>query len=495
MVSPDTTVHTLTYLPNRPDEVLAALQRGEIVAVEEAIEQVPDFFLLYAIESGLLDQLSASFPDPRTQQPEIPLRIILAAGMAGHFAGLYALSVLPYALHSPRLLSQLGVQVQLTQPGEGISRRGTRQQSSFHGDVVRKLLEQIAKSDKKDKRIPGQTLIDWYNEHAGEIFCRAVDAQPCIHILDCTHLSVNIKNDRYELSGVTSRQEKPGAPPTHERGYKLGTLRSLLDEGAVMTAIAWGPIEQNDLVVTHDLVRQTPHLHAGDILLEDRGFIDADTINHLKQVRSVDVYTGLKSDMLLLRGAIAQAEGRPGDWRAHPTRKAQQIQLITGLGSLWEGLEVPMNVCVVRFTDKKTAEWRYIGFATTDLSASAKQIIKTYQTRPEIEEDYRQLKSDSWSLEKFVTTRLVQIIWHVILTLLAYNLFQIYANTTQGSAFAGKTRQKIEREQARSQITFLMICTNDAFGVYKTRELLYLMLDLPDDVRHKIRAAIKHKQE
>ena len=159
-----------------------------------------------------------------------------------------------------------------------------------------------------------------------------------------------------------------------------------------------------------------------------------------------------------------------------------------------------MNVCVVRFRkdkdkDKDKGEWHYLGFATTDLSCSARQIITTYQTRPEIEEDYRQIKSASWRVDQFCATRLVQIIWHVLLTLLAYNLFQVYANTRRGRTFAGKTKQKIEREQQRSQRTFLLICTSEGFGVYETKALLYLLLDLPDDVRQKIRHLLPKRLE
>ena len=83
---------TLRYLTHRPDEVLDALRCGDIVALESATEEMPDFFLLYALQSGLLDRLATTFPDPRHQQPEIPMRLLLAAGMAGHFAGLYSLS-------------------------------------------------------------------------------------------------------------------------------------------------------------------------------------------------------------------------------------------------------------------------------------------------------------------------------------------------------------------------------------------------------------------
>ena len=247
-------MNTLTYLANRPDEVLEALRHGEITALETATEQLPDMFLLYAIESGLLDKLADSFPDPRTQQPEIGMRIILAAGLAGHFAGLYALSQSPYALHSPRLLTELGIQVALNQPGEGLSRKGTQQAAPFHGDVVRKLLAQLAKQDTDNKERPGQCLLDWYNAQVGTLFCQTVKAEPLLHILDCTDLTVNLHNDRYEQSGITTKNSKEGKCPP-ERGYKLATLRSLLDTGALLTSIAWGSIEQNDVAVTHDLVR------------------------------------------------------------------------------------------------------------------------------------------------------------------------------------------------------------------------------------------------
>jgi hypothetical protein len=479
----------LSYLPHQPDQVLEALRQGNISAIEVASEEIPDLFLHYAIDSGLLEALAKSFPDPRTQQPEISMYLLLAAGIAGHFAGLYALSQLPYALHSPKLLTMLGVQVVVNTPGKGLSRKGTKEPVCFHGDVVRKLLEQIALQDQQAKRLPGQSLLDWYNAQVGELFCRAADATPCVHILDTTELTVPLKNENYEQSGVTTKNGKA------ERGYKLATLRSLLDEGAVMTAIAWGQIQEHDLALTEELVRTCPHLHQGDVLIEDRGFVDAATISYLKKERQVDVCTGLRSDMLVLRGAIAQATGNPGAWQPHPTRKNQYIQRVEGIGSLWEGLLVPIHVCVVRYKDKKTGDWEYLGFAATDLSLSARQIIELYQTRPEIEEDYRQLKGPSWDIAGFLTTRLVQILWHVCLTLIAYNLFQVYTNTDAGRVFAGKTKQRIEREQRRQGAVHFLVCTAYAFGVYEAKELLWRMLDLPEAVRQRIRLLLQPKRE
>lgn len=500
----------ITYLPNQPEEVLEALRSGKISSIDVATEALPDFFLLYAIESGLLASLSKSFPDPRTQQPEISTYILLAAGLVGHFAGLYALSQLPYALHSPKLLAALGMQVVVNEPGHGLSRKGTQSKgAAFHGDVARKMLKLIEKRDTTTPKatseidtsapLPGQSLLDWYNREVGTQFCRAANVQPTLHILDCTDLPVTLSNTNYERSGVTSKGKDKGKGKPAERGYKLATLRSLLDDGALITAIAWGAIQEHDLPVTADLLRTTPHLHPGDTLLHDRGFLDAATITHLKKERQVDVCTGLKSDMLLLRAATAQANAHPGNWREHPTRKNQQVQRVTDLGSIWQGLGVPMNVCVVRFrkenreNKENEQEWDYVGFACTDLSLEARQIITLYQTRPEVEEQYRQLKGHAWNLSQFQATRLVQILWHVILTLIAYNLFQVYANSKAGRQFAGKTKQMIEREHTRNPTAHLLVCTPYAFAVFEIKEILYLMLDLPEDVRQTIRRLLQPK--
>ncbi len=65
---------------------------------------------------------------------------------------------------------------------------------------------------------------------------------------------------------------------------------------------------------------------------------------------------------------------------------------MTDLGPLWEsdepGKHMPIYACVVH--DKKTD--KYFVFMTTDTDRTARQIINTYELRPEIEEDFRQMK-------------------------------------------------------------------------------------------------------
>jgi hypothetical protein len=292
---------------------------------------------------------------------------------------------------------------------------------------------------------------------------------------------VPVLNNRYEGSGLSTKTQ------VLERGYKLATLRSLLDRGAILTGIGWGPLHAHDLSVSQALLRTNAHLRPGDTLLYDRGLLDGAELTYLKRERHVDVCTGLRSDMNLFKACVVAAEAHPGNWREHPTRTHQQIQLVSGLSGLWPELGVPVNVCVVRKTDPKTGEIEYFCFVCTDLSLSAKQLIELYQTRPEIEEDYRQLKSESWHIDGFHATRQVPILWHVLLTLLAYNLFQVYANTQAGRKFAQKSKQKLQRELGRNPPTYLLVCTEDAYGFYETKSLLYVLLDLPEVVRSKIR--------
>lgn len=73
--------------------------------------------------------------------------------------------------------------------------------------------------------------------------------------------------------------------------------------------------------------------------------------------------------------------------------------------------DVPVNACVVH--DKKAD--KFFVFMTTDTSKTARQIINTYELRPEIEEDFRQMK-DFWKLEDFKSTKYNYIAYHIVMT-------------------------------------------------------------------------------
>ena len=123
---------------------------------------------------------------------EITIKQILSASMAGQFQDMYAISQSPYALHSPTLLAELGLNAKVLCEGEGISRRGTGDETPFSGDVIRKMLNEIEAYD----------LVSWYNGIAGKSYLNQINYVPSFHILDCTELVVNFYNEKYEGSGV-----------------------------------------------------------------------------------------------------------------------------------------------------------------------------------------------------------------------------------------------------------------------------------------------------
>src|SRR5215475_4051502 len=95
---------------------------------------------------------------------------------------------------------------------------------------------------------------------------------------------------------------------TYARGYKLATLRTLLDSAGLLTPVALSAIQVHDMAVCRPLLPQAPVLRAGDLVLEDRGFIDGATLAELKRTRKVDVILPLKANMLATQEAIQLAE-------------------------------------------------------------------------------------------------------------------------------------------------------------------------------------------
>ena len=472
-------MNDIQILKRNPKKVLERLKQGEVERIELAVDQITDEFMIYGLRGGLIDELSSSFPDPRREE-EITTKQILSASIAGHFQDMYAISQSPYALHSPTLLAELGLNVKVLSEGGGISRRGTKEKAPFNGDSTRKMLNCVEPLE----------LIRWYNRIVGAAYLRQADYKPCIHILDCTKLLVNFYNTKYQGSGVVENDEGE-----LERGYKLGSLRSLLDDGGLITTIAFGAINVHDLTLCKPLLMTSAHLKPGDILIEDMGFLDGKTISSLKKKRKVDVLLPLRSDMNAYECALKSAyHADSAPWEKHPTREKQEIKKVVHVEWSWDTCNIVMHGCVVRELKENRdgsggrKDYEHWVFATTRLHLTAKQIIQTYQLRPEIEEDHRQWKEGTWDIAKFTSTRLIQVLYHVICVLLSYNLCEIYSNTQAGAAFAQKTLRQLKREQTRNHDVSMIVYSGDTYAVFDAKFLIGLLIRLPQDVLHGFRA-------
>ena len=500
------------------EAVRQAIELGELVHLETASEELTDEFLLFAIESGLLKTWAEAFPDPR-REPEIGMEVILPAHLAGRFAGLYSLRKTGYVLRSARVLGALGYSVEVIEPAQGLSVRGTSDDKLFSGDVVRKLLvklEQQVDLSQQESRPPqapsavvkvrqrasrravkqavdeaaaecralqvAEQLIAWYNQHVGVsmLAYAHLGRGRRIHILDTTHVEVPLATGTYECSGVVKNDDG-----TYARGYKLATLRTLLDSAGLLSQVAMSAIQVHDVALCRPLLEQTPVLRAGDLLLEDRGFLDGATLSHLKRNRRVDVIMPLKANMLATQEAIQLAE-LAGQWDAHPSRANQRIAWVHGIEHMWTECEVPLNACVIRFWNSKKKRTDYIVLVTTDQRLSAPWIVRHYEERPEIEQDYEQMKSGGWQLQKLSSTRYSEIVFYVLTVVLSYSLYHLFTNTQAGTRFADKTRQALAFEQLRTQRTHIIVYAGGYFEIFETLRFVQMVLQLSPLVQERL---------
>ena len=169
----------------------------------------------------------------------------------------------------------------------------------------------------------------------------------------------------------------------------------------------------------------------------------------------VDTYVPLRQNMTAFEVSVSCAKLQ-NDWSPHPSRKNQFITFVSNIGIYWESnqkyVDVPINTCVVWDKEIDT----YFVFATTNIKATALEIIKIYEMRTEIEEDFRQLK-DFRKLEDFKSTKYNVISFHIICVLLGYLFYQLYINSEQGQKYLGKSLPVLLKKQQTEFINHLVL--------------------------------------
>lgn len=510
---------TIKLWARNGDAVRQAIELGELVHLDTASEELTDEFLLFAIERGLLKGWAESFPDPR-QEPEIGLEVIIASHLAARFAGLYSMRKSGYVLRSASVLGALGYSVEVLDPEQGLSRRGTSDAKLISGDVLRKLLVQMenqvdlnaplrlppcepsqavkvrkrasrravkgvfdaAEAEARAQRVAAK-LMGWYNDHVGWSLLEYADVGKGrrIHIVDTTHVEVPLETGTYECSGVVRNDDG-----SRSRGYKLATLRTLLDHAGLITQVGLSPIHVHDLPLCRLFFETAPVLRAGDLILEDRGFVDGETIPLLKRQRHVDVIVPLKSNMLSYQEAIQLAELHDA-WQPHPSRDQQRIAFVQGVDHRWDECKVPLNACVIRYWSQKKNGWDHIVLVTTDQRLKGPWIVRHYEERPEIEQDYEQMKSGGWQLKKLRSTRYSEIVFYMLTVLVSYSLYHLFSNTQAGAHFADKTRQALAFEQLRSRRTHVIAYAGGYFEIFETLRFAHFILQLPASAQDRLR--------
>lgn len=441
------------------EKVFEAIRTGQIDAAELSFPNLIDDIVLTMKYQRLTDLLPLALPDKRRDNKHIPFDILLCLAVTAKLKRKTSLTDVPFAVTEAELLSELGWNLWDNEQdvNEGL----------FSESVMRKLLSKYTSDE----------WVSFYNKYVQEHLVKKLDIQPCIHILDCTKVLVNPCNENYENSSVVKIDGET------MRGYKLGVLRGVLDDSGIAEEIVFGTLKIHDMEQCMEMLRNTPCFHENDILINDRGFLSREMINYLKTTRKVDTYIPAKKNMTLFQDAVNVAVSA-GKWQKHPNRKrkGQEIQLVTDLGTLWESNnpqeDVPVNACVVH--DKKAD--KFFVFMTTDTSKTARQIINTYELRPEIEEDFRQMK-DFWKLEDFKSTKYNYIAYHIVMTLVGYLYFQIYKNLEEGKAYTGKSLPVVVKNYKETRPKTVLIYAGQYFGIFPFLEFLQIYAECNLEVR------------
>lgn len=441
------------------EKIYAAIQKGHIDAADMALPNLIDSIVLTMKHHGLLAPLAQSITDKRRENRHIPFDILMALAVTAKLKLKTSLTDVPFAVNDAELLSELGWNIWDTDRSinDGL----------FSEGVMRKLISKYTSEE----------WVDFYNHYVQNSLVEKLGIQPCIHILDCTKIPVNLENENYEGATVVKIDGETF------RGYKLGVMRGLLDDSGIVEEIVFGTLKTHDMEQCREMLRNTACLKEGDILINDRGFLSREMTNDLKTRRKVDTYLPARENMTIFQDAVQLAKSS-GKWKKHPNRKrkTQEIQLVTGLGPLWESDEpekdVPINACVVH--DTKTD--KYFVFMTTDTEKTAKQIIEMYELRPEIEEDFRQMK-DFWKLEDFKSTKYNYITYHIVMTLIGYLYFQIYKNLEEGQAYIGKSLPVVLKNYKEVKPKSVVIYVGQYYGIFPFLDFLRIYAECTPEVR------------
>lgn len=470
------------YEEDKP-KVLQALQAGEVEYADLTAWGFMDAFMGFLKATRFLEWAAQTYPDPR-QRHSVPVGVLLAGSLQLKYHGEAAFLKLPYVLRSGSMLQVVGANVGL---GGGFNRKHRKpRRSPFDQDTARKYFK-----DTEPARLQG-----WYTHEVGGWFQahQALERER-LFILDSTLLRLP-DNPRYEQAAqvpldADGRYAANGVPTWC---YQLATLLhvSRRKDYFLFTGLRLGPGAASGVTEGKRVIEEYVAVRgrgAIRVLLMDRGFVDGPFVTWCKREQGIDVVLPLKQNMLLLADAEGLA-GRPEHpWTPLPLTAAEERRLVRkeaavceGLTS-WEACEVPLTVVLIREVrrDGCVHQW---ALATTLQRRPAQQIVALYRFRSQIEERYDQLKN-AWGLTRFTSTAFSLVTAHVVFTLLAYSLLQLYLKRRDLRALARRTITTLQYEERLGRAAVIVYAAG-AFGVFDLLEYQAILLRLNDHARQRL---------
>ena len=475
---------------NNKEKVIEELNENKLENVFNIVPNLSDKVLDYNEENfEVTNIINEVFEDKRKYKSDKPVALFVMAGIQSRMKQQFSISELSLALTSKEVINKLNLNI-VNDTNDSILKEAN----------IRAWLHKNEQENKEQ--------LDFNDEHIkifnklNEKYLEKTDTNCNIHILDCSILDVNISNNNYEGSSITYKGNKK------LRGYKIGMLRGITNNGGVVEEICMGTAKEHDLSMSENMILNTKYLKKGDFLLEDRGFIDIDIFEKLDE-KGIFVILPVKKNMEIFIEAIKCAKNK-NEWSTHPNenRKGQDITLITNLEECWISsknknkkpskfcINYKINACVIRFDKSKNKKvlsddeiiysddkYAYACIITNNVDLTCAEIVRMYETRPEIEEDFRQLK-DFWGLNTYKSTKYHIISFIILVTLMGYNFYQIYKESEEGKNYIGKSLIVEERHGLYIvKGVRTAIVTKRYFAIFEQEELLDLYAELNKEKR------------
>ena len=479
---------------NNKQRVIEEINENKIENIFNIIPNISDKVIDYNEENfGITNIIDEIFEDKRSYESEISSSLLVLSGVQSRMKQQFSISELPLALTSKKVIENLNLNISYDYK-EGLLKEPN----------IRALLGKYEQEDKNEIKF-NNYFISFFNSF-NKSYLKKTNTECNIHILDCSILDVNLSNENYEGSTVTVKNGEK------LRGYKIGLLKGITPNGGVIEEIIMSTAKEHDLNMSKDMILNTEYLKPGDYLLEDRGFIDIDLFKELN-FKGVKIIIPAKKNMEIYNSAIISAREN-NNWIKHPNQKrnGQDITLVTGLEYAWLSdkdktkkpskleLKYNINCCVIRFEKSKNkdvltdeeiisteGEYAYACIITNDTSLSCVEIIRLYEMRTEIEEDFRQLK-DFWGLNAYKSTKYHVISFVILVSLIGYNFYQIYKESEEGKEYIGKSLIVEERHGLYIvKGVRTAIVTEHYFGIFEQDELLDLYADLDKQKRQLLK--------
>lgn len=475
------------------ERTIEELNENMVESVFNIIPNISDKVLDYNEKNfHICDLINNNFIDKRKYSSEITPALLVLSGVQSRMKQQFSISELPLALTSKEVIESTKMNLSYNS-----------EDTFLKESNIRAILSKYEQNDKEKIEF-NNDFIKFFN-NINKSYLNAANINCNIHIVDCSVLDVNIDNENYEGSSITHKGGKK------LRGYKIGMIRGVTNNGGVVEEVCMSTAKDHDVNMIDEMLRNSNYFKSDDFVMLDRGFLDIELFKSLTKKGLKVIIPARKNMEISIEAKRLAIENNKWVKHPNPKRQGQDITLVSGLERCWLSekdrlkkpekleLEYKINTCVIRFDKKKNKdiiedeilledeEYAYAVIMTNDVSLSCGEIIRMYEMRPEIEEDFRQLK-DFWGLNMYRSTRYHIISFITILSLLGYNLYKVYTESEEGSNYIGKSLIVEERhglyivKNVRTAIV-----TKHYFYIFKEDELLDLYADLDKNKRMLIK--------